>query len=330
MPRLFTRYTPFAAVLMVGLLLAGCENQLEAPATITLQTRSAAEVLPAEARFVGMMNLSAMQHNATFNPLGDMSGEAGARVRDFIERTGFDPATDLQEVYFAASTMDARARPSFVAYATYDRERLLDYVEQNMRDTFERSDYRGVPVYRATQDDHTFAFALATGNMIVGAFDASTLETMLDRLSNGGHALKDNAETMALIAQTAAGSSAWFIARDITAQLPDAPPQHTPPQPEEAMAHTALQIGKALRDVVLSVTLQDDGAEGTVLMTTKDGVSATDVADLTQGIVAAMKASSDVDDAQLRMLDEVQVRSKGDQVRVNFYLDNATLKSTGY
>ena len=75
--------------------------------------------------------------------------------------------------------------------------------------------------------------------------------------------------------------------------------------------------------------MQDDGIEGTVFMNTQEGVSASDVADLTKGVVAAMKAESDIDEEKLRMLDRVKVRTKSGHVQVEFFADNEMLKSSG-
>ncbi len=312
-------------LLVAGGLFLGCENQIEAPKAMTLQTRSAVEVLPADVQFVGMVNLEAMQRNSAFNPFEDMNmgNEFGARIQDFIDATGFDPKEDLREVYFASDDMNRHAKPNFVAYAKFDRARLQDYVEQNMSDQFVRTDYKGVTIYRANEDDEHFAFALATDNMMVGSPDVAYVEAMLDRLSGQGQTLKDNAETMALIESVSGNSSAWFVVRDFDADFED---DHG--ESDEPIGREMEQIGQALKDVAVSLTMQQDGAEGTVIMKTKDGVSTDDVAALTKGVVAAMKASSKMGDAELQMLDRVRVRTQGDQVRVNFFVNNDMLASS--
>ena len=319
------RFSSIGFLLIAGLLFLGCENQLEAPEAMTLQAKNAVEVLPAGARFVGMVDLQAMQHNALFDPFDDesMSGEFGARVQDFLDVTGFDPENDLREVYFAASDMGPDAEPSIVAYANFDRERLQDYVEQRLGESFERSNYKGVPIYRAQENDHTFAFALATENMIVASPDEAHVKAMLDRLSGTGRALKDDAETMQLIALASGGSSAWAVICDFDEQA-TREGEH-----EGAIGRDMEKIAQALKDVAIALTIQDNGIEGTVFMNTKEGVSASDVADLTKGVVAAMKAESDIDEEKLRMLDRVKVRTKSGFVQVEFFADNAMLKSSG-
>ncbi len=308
--------------LLAGSLFLGCENQIEAPEAMTLQTRSAVEVLPADVQFVGMVDLEAMQRNSAFNPFDEanMASEFGARIQDFIDATGFNPEQDLKEVYFAARSMDRDERPSFVAYATFDRDRLVDYVEQRMSNTFARTDYKGITVYRATEDGESFAFALATENMVVASQDEAGVHTMLDRLAGSGESLKSDARTMDLIQTASGGSSAWFVARGIDTQMMQAEEAT-----DDAIGRDVQQIGKAVQDVAVSVKMEQDGAAGTVFMMTKEGISTSDVASLTKGVIAAMKGSAKVDSKELQMLDDVRVTTKGDQVRVNFYVENALL-----
>ncbi|MFQ5570871.1 MAG: hypothetical protein ACE5G0_14420 [Rhodothermales bacterium] len=323
LPRLFA----FAcALLTAGSLLVGCESQFEAPAEMTLQTKSAVEVLPSDARFVGMVDLQAMQQNEAANPFGDghfafddLSGETGARIQDFLDATGFDPQKDVKEVYVAASDMGRDGHPSLVAYATFDRERFQAYVEQQWSDDFESTDYMGVTIYQSRKNDHHLSFALATDNMIVASPEVESVQAMLDRLAGQGASLKDDAETMSLIALASGSSSAWFVARDVGEHV-----SHTRTS-DDAIEREMDQIGRAVRDVAFAFNVRSDGAEGTLFMHPREGVSSSDIADLTKGVVAAMKASPDITDDALKMLDRVRVRSQGEQVRVNFFVDNATL-----
>ncbi len=334
----------FLLVLLVSAVgLAGCESQFEPPAALTLQTKSAVEVLPAGARYVGMMNFQALQRNAAFDLFGQepfsfekMNDEAGARVQDFLDATGFDPRQDLREIYVAMPAAGPDEKPSLVAYANFDRERLAAYLAENLPDAFETVDYKGVSIHHAREDDHGVAFAVATENMVVAAADVASVEAMLDRLADQGAALKDDAQTMRLIALASSGSSAWFVARDVGQEMlrSEHGGEHGERHGgEHGDAHAAdverdmEQIGQAVRDAAFALTMQQDGAEGTFFLTTREGVAASDVADLTRGVVAAMKASPDVDKDRLQLLDRVRVRSEGDEVRVNFFVDNATLSS---
>lgn len=327
MTRYLLRPTLASLLLVASLTLSACsDTQFEPAAEITLQTRSATEVLPANSHFAGMIDLQAMQQNSPFNPLYDgmtenISGEVGARIQDFIDATGFDPITDLREIYVAADGQGAEGRPNIVAYANFDRARLQAYVETNAPTGFERTDYNGVPVYRADRNGNGFSFALANNNMIVAAADPADVEAMLDRLTGKGVSLDDNPEMMRLIERAASGTSAWFVVQNIR----DDPFQHA--ERSDVMDKNAAQIGRAVQDAVVTINMQAEGVDGLVYLYTKQEVSSADLADLTRGLVSAMKSAPEMDADKLRALDRVRVKDHNDHVRIRFEVDYAALQS---
>ncbi len=311
-------------VLAAGSLL-GCETQLDAPseAELTLQTKSAVEVLPENARFVSMVNLQAIKRNAVINPLGSdlltssrFGGENGARLRDFIEATGFDPDKDLREVYVALSGDGPDKAPSLVMYANFNSDRLNAYVKENLKDHFEQTEYNGTPLYRSREADHGLTFAIANDNMIVASPEEIQVHAMLDRLAGQGAALESNEATMRLIKQAGAGSS-WFVAQNFSETT------RTPGNESNEMA----LLSQAVRDLAMSIDASEDGIRGTALMTASTGVSLDDLEALTRGAIASMKAASGEDAHKLQALDDVRIKKSGEQVRVSFAFDNAALGS---
>lgn len=312
-----------ALPLVALLVLAACEAGLDAPATAELseRTRTATDVLPADASIVGKIDVQATRQNPNLDPLnggpfvlGDLQGEAAARVASFLDATGFDPETDLREVYFALEVRDGVETPSLAVYAALDRERIAAYVDEEMANAFTRSAYRDVPVYTSIEDadGETMTFALASDELIVASPDAAAVRAMLDRLADGGRALKDDARMMELV-QTAAAGDAWFVAQDL--------PQPGPSD-SEAPAEEVDRLGRAVQDVVMSFRATADGVNGDVMMTAREGVSADDLASLTKGAVSAMKSAAKTGE-HLAALDDVDVRTVGDDVRVRFTLNNA-------
>ncbi len=316
-----------AALFLLCTSLFGCEAPLDAPAALTLQTKSAAEVLPAGARYVGMMDVQAMQQNTAINPFEheEFGGELAAQVEDLLASTGFDPRTDVQQVFVAATENGPDARPSLVVYATYDRDRLQSYVESRFADRLERSDYKGVTVYAAREGDQSISFALATDEMVVASPDAAEVRAMIDRLGGNGRALRDDTATMAQIKTVAGGSSAWFIARGIGNDLSHAREDGHPGDHDGSQKGFA-QLGKAVEDVGVRVTVRPDGADGMFVLQPRSGVDAEDVADLARGVIAAMKAGTEKNSEQLQALDQVSVRRRGDVVHVTFAVDNTALR----
>ena len=315
-----------ACTLTLGLLLvAGCETELESPGEITLQTRSAADVLPADVRLVGMVDLQAVKRNALLRDgdaflLGRAGGEAGARLDDFIAATGFDPEEDLREVYVALQGEGVGARPLFVAYADFSRDRLQTYLEDEMGDAFTRADYKGVPVFQSPPDrgNGTMVLALANDNMLVASPDPAEVHAMLDRLSGEGRALKDDEATMRLIRQAGAGG-AWLVARGLDRE-PFASVR------DRSGVGELAQLGRAVQDVAFALDVEPDGLGGDVWMVAAPDVAPGDLASLARGAVAALKVGADLDSEQMDVLDDVRVREAGGDVRVSFRLPNAMLE----
>lgn len=309
------------------LVLAACEAGFDAPAVADLseRTRTATDVLPADARYVGKVDFQATRDNALLDPLqagpftlGDVRGEAAARLASFLDATGFDPETDLREIYVALEARDGEEVPSLAVYAALDRARITAYVDDELGGTFTRSVYRDVPVFTSVEDatGETMTFALASDDLIVASPAPAAVRAMLDRLADGGRALKDNAPLMQLVRSAAAGD-AWFVAQNISL------PAGSGSAPGDAPGEFE-QLGRAVQDVVMSFRTTDAGLDGDVTMTARPGVSADDLARLTKGVVAAMKSAAKTD-AGLQVLDDVRVRTVGDDVRVQFALDNGTL-----
>ncbi len=315
--------------LFLGLFFVGCEVQLDEPvAEMTLQTRSAVEVLPADAQFVGMVDLQAFRNSETLDPFsehglsleGDDS-EMAARLQDFLNATGFDPEEDLREVYVAAPSEDAA--PSLVVYANFDRARLLGYVEDNFSGEFEKTSYKSFPAYLAREADEQFAFAIANDNMMVASPEMAEVHAMLDRLAGTGRALDDDAEVMRLVKQVG-GGNAWFVARGIDTQFDEARHGH---KEHEAMERDMAQIGRALQDMAATLTVEQTGLRGNMWMVTRPGVAASDVADLMKGVVAAMKAGEGANKQMMETLDGVRIRPADDRVQVSFFVENEMLAS---
>ena len=301
------------AALLVGGLTAGCESQLAPPAELTLQTKNATEVLPADAQMVMMVDLQALQRNALFaKELGGLDG-IDARMQGFFDVTGFDPKTDLREVYMA-QTGPGGEHIGVVAYATFDRERLQSYVEESLADELERASYQGATIYRTREADEAFAFAIATDNMIVAAKDERVLQAMLDRLAGtGADALKTNASLMALVEHVGGTEGAWMVNAVIDDQ------HHGHDEPDEFA-----RLRGAVGGLALGMRIEETGVGVTALFQPDENVAASDLADLVKGAVAAAKTSANnADDDFMKMLDDVEVRTRGEQVQVEGFVDNA-------
>lgn len=315
---------PHFTILVAGLvlltLLPGCETQVDASleTELSLQARNALEVLPAHAQAVSMMNfqelkrnpnLARLQHEA---PSGEfLRGENAARLHDFLDATGFDPEKDLNEIYVAAGGTGEESAASMVAYANFDRERLLQYIEDNLGDTFETSDHRGITVFRSVDARHPLSFSIVNENMIVASSRDEEVFDMIARLSGEGSAIKDNREIMQLIGQT--GGNAWFVIHDLPARASSG---------EKSLEIE--QLGRAVKDFAVSVVAESDKVEGVSYLIPVEGISSKDLADLTRGAIAALKAAKSEEKSENgKFLDQIRVREAGDRVQVTFEVENS-------
>ena len=304
---------PYSLLLALALLV-GCESGVEVAADeeLSLKTVNALDILPPDVQLVGMADMQELKANESF-PLFDhlsvenLQGEEAARVRTFLSATGFDPDRDLREVYFAIEGMDRDEGPSVVAYANFDRDRVQTYVDQNFGDTFAREPYNGVTVYVHRDGDEEAAIAFVNDAMILASPSVARVHAMIDRVQNGGRALRDDAATMALLKSVGDGD-AWVVMREL---------------PDGHRGHSEMsQLNAAIGQFAFSVDSDADGFDGNVVMTPREGVSAGDLADLTKGAVALARSGASKAE-ETRFLDDVDVRTAGEQVRVRFHADNA-------
>lgn len=313
------RSLPFL-MLALAVFAVGCEN-VQSPGELTLQTRNALDVLPADVSVVSMVNVERARASEAFDTFTDgglsvqqMTGEGAARFNDFIEATGFNPEQDLERVYFAARDGEGNDAPSFVVYADFDRARLDAYIDDQPDLDLERSTYADAPVYVTTHDDHEMAFALVNDEMIV-AGARPEVYAMLDRLADGSKGLSTDADMMALVRRAGHPDDMWMALRG----LPDA---HAPTG-DGAFG----QAGRMVEDAVISAGFQQDGIAVEALGMTRDGVNTADVADLVRGAVATMKMSAKSDPAVLETLDRVDIREVRGGVEVETFVTQEALRT---
>lgn len=318
----------FTLLLAIGLFTA-CDPQLQEvfKASLTPQAKNAIDVLPANASMVAMLNTQDLKSNEYTNVFGSNSllnnapDEGLARLQDFIEATGFDPDKDLTSIYFAASEI-VGSEPetvNFVAYGTMDAEQLKAYVLEQVGNELETSTYRGADVFEIPEDDAP-AFSFVNDDMMIAANSVSSLKAMIDRLEDGGNSLADNAVMMDKINQAAAGQSGWFVAKKPSME------NTSYGRPSNDIEETAQQIWTAVDYFVGALNIESDGLDGQVFVYPNDGVSADDLSSLMNGMIAAAKASPELSDEDLDMLDDIRAEASGDHVRVGMYVENSLIQ----
>jgi hypothetical protein len=313
MRRLF--FFPLAFLLFA----VGCED-VQSPGELTLQTRSALDVLPGDVTMASMVNVERARGTEVFDSFTDggfsmqqMTGEGAARFQDFIGATGFNPEEDIERVYFAARADEDDGAPAFVVYADYDRARLDAYIDEQADLELERSTYADAPVYLMRDDDDEMAFALVNDDMIVAGARAEVY-AMLDRIADGSPGLSGNAEMMALIERAGHPDDMWMALRSLPTDRPSAG--------DDAFG----QAGRMMENAVLSAGFQRNGVAVQALGLTRADVNTGEVADLVRGAVATMKMGAKSNRATLETLDRIDVREVRGGVEVETFVSQEALR----
>ena len=313
-----------AMLLFAGM---GCETNLQQSAEdLSLMARNATEVLPPDVVFVSMMNVQEIQDNQLINPFGPegllneaTNSEAMARLRDFIDRTGFDPEKDLSEAYLALSSGQGKEeKVSIAIYVNMDRELLEDYIETELENQFLPTNYKGTDIYLAKEDEKSFGFSLVNDNMILAASEPALVEAMIDRLNKEAPALDTNANMMRLVNLASAGQSGWVVV-----QKPD---HIEAPEGDSELENTMSQLWFAVSSMAVLGNVESEAIEGQIMLIPSDEINASDLTSLVKGALAAAKALDGSDDF-LALLDQVRVTDQQDHVRIQVDAPNDLIRS---
>ncbi|PSR00410.1 MAG: hypothetical protein BRD48_01205 [Bacteroidetes bacterium QS_9_68_14] len=329
-----------ALAFCVAALAAGCETPASdappgesAPAP-TAEARSALAALPAETRFLAVADVQALRQGGIFDRknASDLSGEAGARLRAFLDATGFGPAEDVRKVYLAAggealggdASGDNAAMPLQMAVAAdFDRARFEEELSSELGDRFEKSTYRSQPVYRSTrgggnaEEQRAFAF---TADGLIFLSTRAGVRQMLDRLETDGSAA-DSDRLMTLADRVRGRGSTWFVAQDLPpgATVEQAGGNSGSSSAGGAPPQRFQRLQQVVRDAVGAVPVLDRNAEGEVFLYTQEGAAPGDLREVLEGLVSAAGRSGDVSEQRQRLLDSIEIEEADDQsVRVTF------------
>ena len=311
-----TRLTLIAAGLVAALSFSACESGLDAPGvTATVQSSEAFALLPADARMIGMMDLRAARESDAIRTatggagLGMVSPDGSDDFDAFVRMTGFNPGEDLDRVYIAARESDKAA--AFVGYGRFDRDRIARFVADQDDAELEATEIDGITVYLSTGPSERGGFAFVNDEMIL-AGDEASLRTMLSRV--GSADAQPPADIQALLDRVQYPDGAWFIARDLDV---DGAPGDDPMGAAATMAD----------DMVVSMDFRRDGVAFGAFITPRSGASASDLADVLKGGVAAARAGLKDEPGAVDMLDDVDVKARDGGVGVDAFVPSSFLAS---
>jgi hypothetical protein len=116
-----------------------------------------------------------------------------------------------------------------------------------------------------------------------------------------------------------AGAPAWGVVLG----LPTAP---EPDAGEGDVRVPILTLARAVRDAAAEGRVENEVAAGSAILWPREGVSVDDLADLAEGVKAALLLRPEWPDAVRERLEDVDVRTEGGRVRVSGSVSAATLR----
>jgi len=203
------------------------------------------------------------------------------------------------------------------AVVSTDRDRFEAFLNDQLPEKIDRTAYEGVTIYRVRGRKTNVYFALSGADLILSSTRDTRVQSMLDRVSGRGASMLDDAETLEMI-ERVNGGDAWALADDIDASA------WKPRNGDDDVASQALKLGQAVDRVAVSVSVESERVEGSMILVPQDRVSADDLADLTRGIIGVLKAQ--VGHEQAAILDRVDVDEVDDLVQITATIDADMLK----
>lgn len=321
--------TPLLLLALLLPLAAGCSDAPtgdtsldETAAPLSAEAQDALTALPAEAAFLAVADAQALRDGGFFDDHGgpDFTGEAGARLKDFFEATGFDPAQDVRKVYAAKTAGEEDAFQMAVA-ADYDRARFREQLDGEWGDRFAQETYRGQPLYRSTRsgDEEAFSFALTSGGLILFAPHPDGVRQMIDRLDSGASSIHQDDEAMRLANQVRGRGDVWFVARG----LGDGSLQLDPDSTRQGSLH---QIERVIRSTAGAVSLSEQAADGELFFYTQESADPADLEEALEGVLSMLSKRDDLSEDKRRALETVEIGRSGEAVRVSFSFDRSVFE----
>jgi hypothetical protein len=308
---------PIALFALVITFTAGCGDGPAGDTTpgattaaLSAEAQSALAALPAGAAFLGVADAQALQQSGALPNRSHLTGETGARLQDFLDATGFDPAEDVQNVYVAKPRREA-APPQLVVAADFDR---ADFEEQltsgALADRFEKETYQGRSLYRRTGgEQRSFSFALTADGLILFAPKTAGVRRMIDRLDGNSDSIQQDDEAMRLADRVRGRGDTWFVTRDLASAFPS----------DDTSSRRFGRIAEIIRATAGALSVSDRTADGELFLYTKEGAAPADLKEVLEGLVSALASHDELDPEKRRALESIEIEVvDGEAVHVRF------------
>jgi len=238
-------------------------------------------VLPADSRFVmgfDVKRFTASPFYARFSAERGMQPEA---LRDLEEKTGLNPARDVDQIVVAGTGAAGKETPGLaMVFGRFDTYKLGRALETEGKVT--GANVAGVSVYSFKEEDaRSMAVAfLDEGALLFGP--RPQVEATVTSRSRGETPLRKNAALMALVERVRPGSTFWMVGdQSLLAGMPTSVPAPGSSADGATVSLPALKSLTVTGDLDPQVSLSVTGEAA-------DEMAAKNLADVVRGFVALM------------------------------------------
>lgn len=333
-----------AAVLLALGTLAGCGPNPPEPSDDTL---SALSVFPADVQSVSMVDLQRLKKDAGISFFGErgiqltlldsdlvfdpLSQEQRADLNAFIEASGFNPDTDLQSVYVAASPMGETAAmqaPLLVLNAQFERDRLAASLADATDLVTPVDTESDIPVFAFADTERNANVARADDrrmalldNRRIAIGNPADIDALLNRVQSGTGGFEASADDRELIGYASANNAMWSVLLTVPEQMGDVADMIDGDAStwQERMARVATVTQQAGMGV--SLTSEDVQARFTLAA----GENASDVRSVLRGLASGAQAYDNLSEQQRTFLQDLEINDTGRFVHVDMQTTQRTL-----
>jgi hypothetical protein len=239
-------------------------------------------VLPADARFVmgfDVKRFTASPFYARFSAERGMQPEA---LRELEEKTGLDPARDVDQIVVAGTGAAGKHTPGLaMVFGRFDTYKIGRALETDGEVT--GRNVAGVSVYsfKEKEDAQTMAVAFLDENALLFG-PGPQVEAAVESRTRGEMPLRKNAALLALVERVRPGSTFWMVGdQSLLAGMPT-----SVPAPGASADGASVQL-PALKSLIVTGDL-DPQVSLSVTGEAADEAAARNLADVVRGFVALM------------------------------------------
>jgi hypothetical protein len=275
-------------------VLAGMVATVAMPAQTIIPDEATLKLFPAETRGVATIDVAGLRTAPLIQELL-RQGYPGD-LREFIEKTGFQPDRDVDKVTVAT----AAGRGVAIVFARYDRFKFEQLLQEEGKQPTET--YLGRVLYGEEQVSATFI-----DNMII-AGNTDMVKQVIDRLAAPAPNAASNADLLAMIRKIEAGNQIWAVGQLDPAMFAQIPVQVPPQIAELVRTFTAgsyqMRIGLDVHAKAIGQFTNEDSARV--------------AADLARGLVAMVRLQSAKQPDLLQLVNGVRIDNAGPSMTIEF------------